>query len=203
VLSGLIPQIYFDYVRGGSPERLLPVFHHNQMDLRSLAALSSRILSLLNDVENLGQDGLEVFGVSRMCEKRGEHTRARKLYEKSIASFLPTETDRAARRSLARLAKREGDFDLACELWKDALGNSRHGYEAYEQLAIYYEHKARDPEQARQIVQQAHNELRRANQVGDITPGAYRDIKARFDRRMERLERKTRRPLLDVLPMPA
>jgi uncharacterized protein len=203
VLSGLIPQIYFDYVRGGSPERLLPVFHHNQMDLRGLAALSSRILSLLSDAENLGQDGLELFGVSRICEKRGEHTRARKLYEKSIASVLPTETDRAARRSLARLAKREGDFDLACELWKDALGNSRHGYEAYEQLAIYYEHKARDPEQARQIVQQAHNELRRANQVGDITPGAYRDIKARFDRRMERLERKTRRPLLDVLPMPA
>lgn len=117
---------------------------------------------------------MELFGVSRICEKRGEHTRARKLYEKSIASFLPTETDRAARRSLARLAKREGDFELPCELWKDALGNSRHGYEAYEQLAIYYEHKARDLEQARQVVRQAINELRRANQVGDITPGTYR-----------------------------
>jgi len=69
--------------------------------------------------------------------------------------------------------------------------------------AAYYEHRARDPEQARQIVQQALNELRRANQVGDIAPGAYREIKARFDRRMERLERKTRRPLLDVLPLPA
>jgi tetratricopeptide (TPR) repeat protein len=173
------------------------------MDLRGLAALSSRILSLLSDAENLGQDGLELFGVSRICEKRGEHTRARKLYEKSIASVLPTETDRAARRSLARLAKREGDFDLACELWKGALGNSRHGYEAYEHLAIYYEHKARDPEQARQIVRQALNELRRAIQAGDITPGAYREINARFDRRMARLERKARRPLLDVLPMPA
>jgi len=54
VLSGLIPQIYFDYVRGGPPERLVPVFHHNQMDLRGLAALSSRILSLLGDAENIG-----------------------------------------------------------------------------------------------------------------------------------------------------
>ena len=121
LLSGLIPQIYFDYLRGGPPERLVPVLNHNQMDLRGLAALSSRILSLLSDAETLGQDGLELFGVSRICEKRGEHTRARKLYEKSISSILPTETDRAARRSLARLAKREGDFDLACELWKDAL----------------------------------------------------------------------------------
>ena len=203
LLSGLIPQIYFDYLRGGPPERLISILNHNQMDLRGLAALSSRILSLLSDAENLGQDGLELFGVSRICEKRGEHSRARSLYEKSIASFLPTETDRAARRSLARLAKREGDFDLACELWEDALGNSRHGYDAYEQLAIYYEHKARDPERAQQIVQQALNELRRADQTGDIAPGAYREIKARFDRRIERLERKTQRPLLDAMAMRA
>ena len=203
LLSGLIPQIYFDYLRGSPPERLVPVLNHNQLDVRGLAALSSRILSLLGDAENLGQDGLELFGVSRICEKRGEHTRARNLYEKSIASFLPTETDRAARRSLARLAKRQGDFGLACELWKDAVGNSRHGYEAYEQLAIYYEHKARDPEQARQIVRQALDELRRGIQVGDIAPGPYRELKARFDRRMERLERKSRRPLLDVLAMQA
>jgi uncharacterized protein len=199
LLSGLIPQIYFDYLRGGPPERLIPVLNHNQMDLRGLAALSSRILSLLSDAENLGRDGLELFGVSRICEKRGEQTRARNLYEKSIASILPTETDKVARRSLARLAKRQGDFDLACELWKDAIGNSRHGYDAYEQLAIYYEHKARDTEQARQIVQQALDELRRAIQVGDIAPGSYRETKARFDRRMERLDRKSGRPLLDGL----
>jgi uncharacterized protein YprB with RNaseH-like and TPR domain len=199
LLSGMIPQIYFDYLRGGPPERLVAVLNHNQMDLRGLAALSSRILSLLADAENLGQDGLELFGVSRICEKRGQHRRARKLYEKSIASFLPTETARAARRSLARLAKREGDFELACGLWKDALGNSRHGYEAYEQLAIYYEHSAHDPEQAQKIVQQAIQELHRAFEVSDITPGAYREFKARFDHRMERLEWKRRRPLLNGL----
>ena len=202
LLSGLIPQIYFDYLHGGPPERLVPVLNHNQLDLRGLAALSSRILALLSDVENLGQDGLELFGVSRICEKRGEDIRARSLYEKSIASFLPSETDRVARRSLARLAKRQGDFDLACELWKDALGNSRHGYEAYEQLAIYYERKAGDPEQALEIVKQALEELRRAIQVGDIAPGPYREIRARFDNRLQRLERKSNRPLLEGLASP-
>src|SRR5438128_7887657 len=199
LLSGLIPQIYFDYLRGGPPERLVPVLNHNQMDLRGLAALSSRILSLLSDAEKLGQDGMQLFGVCRICEKRGEHTRARKLYEKSIASFLPAETDRTARRSLARRAKRRGDCELACELWKDAPGHPRQGYDAYEQPAIYYERNARDPEQARQIVWQALDELRRAIQVGDIAPRPYREIKARFDRRMERLERKSKRPLLDAL----
>jgi uncharacterized protein len=199
LLSDLIPRIYLDFVRGGPPERLIPIFHHNQMDLRGLAALSGRILSLLGDTETEGQDGLELFGVSRICEKRGENSRARRLYQKSIASVLPAETDRAARRSLARLAKRDGDFALACELWKGALGNSRQGYEAYEQLAIYYEHKARGPEQALQVVRQALIELRRANQTGNIAPGAYREIKARFDHRTARLERKSRRPLLDGL----
>ena len=198
MFSGLIPQIYFDYLRGGPPDRLVPVLHHNQMDLRGLAALSSRILSLFSDAENLGQDGLELFGVSRVCEKRGENTRARKLYEKSIASVLPSETDRAARRSLARLAKREGDFNLACDLWEGALGNSRHGYEAYERLAIYYEHNARDPEQARQVVRRAIDELRRANQIGDIASSAYREIKARFDHRMARLERKAGQTRLEA-----
>jgi len=202
LLSGVIPQIYFDYLRGGPPERLVPVLNHNQMDLRGLAALSTRILRLLSDAENLGQDGLELFGVSRICDRRGEQTRARHLYEKSIASFLPRETDRVARRLLARLAKRQGDFELACELWKDALGNSRHGYEAYEQLAIYYERKARDPKQAREIVEQALNELRRALQVGDIAPGPHREIKARFDHRMKRLERNSKKPLLDGLATP-
>jgi len=173
------------------------------MDLRGLAALSNRILSLLSNAEDLELGGLELFGVSRICEKRGEHRRARKLYQKSIASFLPTNTDRAARRSLAKLAKREGDLELACELWKEALGNSRHGYEAYEQLAIYYEHTARDPELAREIVQQALDQLRDAIQVGDIAPGPYREIKSKFDRRMERLKRKHRRPLLDVLAIEA
>src|SRR5438270_8181844 len=74
---------------------------------------------------------------------------------------------------------------------------------AYEQLAIYYEHRAREPEQARQVASQAVAELRRALQVGDITPGAYREFKARFDRRMQRLERKSRRPLLDGLAIEA
>jgi hypothetical protein len=57
--------------------------------------------------------------------------------------------------------------------------------------------------QARQIVQQALDELRRAIQVGDIAPGPYREIKARFDHRMQRLGRKSQKPLLDGLAKPA
>lgn len=199
ILSDLIPRIYFEFLRGGAPERLAPVFQHNQMDLRGLAALSTRVLSLLAAPEALGQDGLELFGVSRICERRGDRVRARKLYQKSIASVLPAATERVAKRSLARLAKRDGDFALACELWKEALGNSRQGYEAYEQLAIYYEHRARDLDQAHEIVRRAIEELRRASRIGAIALSVYQEFKNRFEHRLARLDRKGRRPLLDVL----
>jgi tetratricopeptide (TPR) repeat protein len=197
VMSELIPRIYLDFVRGGHADPLVPVFQHNQMDLCGLAGLSGRILSLLGDEEANSQDGLELYGVSRICERRGEVKRARKLYEQSIASVLPTETDRAARTALARLAKRDGDLALARELWEGTLGNSREGYEAYEQLAIYYEHEAREPRQALAIAREALAQLRRANQVGTIAAAKYRRIKARFEHRLVRLECKAGRTLLD------
>ena len=96
IMSEFIPQIYFDYLRGGSPDPLVPIFHHNQMDLRGLAGLASRVLAVLGDPE-CGQDALELFGVSRICERRGESARARVLYERSIAAEL-------ARRNRARRA---------------------------------------------------------------------------------------------------
>ena len=70
-------------------------------------------------------DGLELFGLSRICERRGEKKRARQLYEQSIATVLPTEADRAARHALARLAEQNGDLLRARELWKSTLGNFR------------------------------------------------------------------------------
>ncbi len=198
IMSELIPQIYFDFLRGGPPEPLVPIFHHNQMDLRGLAGLASRVVSLLAAPEMHGRDALELFGVSRICERRGEMTRARSLYERSIASELPAETDRAARRSLAILAKRAGDFDLARELWEGMAGNSREGFEAYEQLAIYYERRAREPHRAATVARQALAELRKANRLGTIAPHAYRQRREQFERRLARLDRKTGRSLLDA-----
>jgi len=199
VMSELIPQIYFDYLRGGSPEPLVPIFHHNQMDLRGLAALANRVISLLGNPEMHGRDGFELFGASRICERRGEDRRARTLYERSIACELPPETGRAARRSLARLAKRDGDHALACKLWEEMLGNSREGFEAYEQLAIYYERHARQPHRAAALARKAIAELRRAGRLGTIAPHACRAGRARFEKRLARLERKAGRTLLDTL----
>ena len=192
--SCLIPEIYFDYLRGGSPEALLPIFHHNQMDLRGLAALAARIVSVLSTPDAHGRDGLELFGLSRICERRGDAPRARKHYAQSISHALPAETDRAARSSLARLAKRDGDFALALELWEGMLGSSREGLDAYEQLAIYYERRARDLRRAAALAGKALLEIRDANRLGTIASADYRERRRRFEQRLARLERKCADP---------
>jgi uncharacterized protein YprB with RNaseH-like and TPR domain len=200
VMSELIPAIYFDYLRGGSPDGLVPIFQHNQMDLRSLAGLSCRVMQLLADPESRGEHALELFGVSRICERRGEMARAKRLYQQSLTSELPPSAGQVARLSLSRLAKRESDFVLAREMWEAMLGNSREGYHAYEQLAIYYERHAREPHRAAAIARKALAELRRANRFGTIAPVAFRRTRDKFERRLARLERKAgRRTLLDAL----
>ena len=198
LLSDQIPRLYLDFVRSGHAEPLVPVFLHNQMDLRGLAGLANRILSILGDEKTTMQDGLELYGLSRICERRGQAERARRTYEQSIGSVLPMETDRAARAALARLARRDGDLERARELWQGMLGNSREGHEAYEQLAIYYEHDARNAQQALAITREALTQLRRAHQVGMIAADRYQKVKLQFEHRRLRLERKTGNMHLDL-----
>ena len=197
--SDLIPQSYLEFLRGGSPEPLIPIFRHNQMDLRALAALSCRVLSLVANPETCAQNSLDLYGVSRIYERRGELKLARNLYECSVASFLPSDEDRAARTSLARLAKRDGDYTVALSHWQKALGTSKQGLHAYEQLAIYYEHHAREPLRAMEITRQALAELRRAHRLGTIAAAVYQQAKTKFEHRLARLERKAGPTMIDSL----
>ena len=208
--SALIPQLYFDYLRGGQPGPLAGVFRHNQMDLRGLAALAGKIFSLLTTrdssegaepatcatTEGFHEHALELFGLSRMLRRRGDTARARRLYERAIEVGLPVALDLAARRELALLAKRERDYARAASLWENLVRDSADGLDAYEQLAIYYEHRARKPHRAAQLTREALAALRKASRAGGVDPRRLRRIEARLAHRLARLSRKTVRPLL-------
>jgi Tfp pilus assembly protein PilF len=156
------------------------------------------VLTLLADDDCATEKALDLFGASRVCERGGQTKRARKLCEQSITSGLPAQVDRRARKALARLAKRGGDLESACEIWRSAVGNSREGYEAYEQLASHFEHKARQPEKALEVVREALAELGRAEREGTILSGAFLRTQARFERRRQRLEHMTQKVLTSV-----
>src|SRR6201998_454798 len=73
VSSALIPQFYFEYLRGGPTKPLAGVVRHNQMDLRGLAALFGKINTLLDERQSLAaEDSLDLFGLSKFLQRRGD-----------------------------------------------------------------------------------------------------------------------------------
>lgn len=236
--SALIPQVYFDYLRGGATEQLRSVFRHNQMDLRGLAALAVRMFALLSAPETVGEEthALELYGLSRILSRRGQESKARLLYERALGAGLPIEVECMARRELARLAKRGRDFVRANALWEELACPSAHlrrspprhaaplqqgkgttarglnaaletSLEAYEQLAIYYEHHTREPSRATELTREALEKLRRGLRSNRIELGPSRRWEARLEHRLARLARSTKtregRPLFDSAPAEA
>jgi uncharacterized protein YprB with RNaseH-like and TPR domain len=146
VASSLIPQYYFEYLRGGPADPLVGVLRHNQMDLRGLAALFGKINTLLAspDTDRDGIDSLDLFGLSRFFDRRGDSGRAHVACSQALGLGLPAEIRPRAHRELALLAKRRGDHTAAAKLWLELAGDPEDGALACEQLAIYYERRAKD-----------------------------------------------------------
>jgi hypothetical protein len=141
-------------------------------------------------------------------QRRGEPARARELYETALRSGLPRHVERLAQRELAQLAKREQDYTRATSLWEelrqgstsakgkksattleDAQKALEAAIEAAEQLAIYYEHRAKQPQRAAELTTHAITELRSVQRDGGITVSRAHKIENRLARRLARLER--------------
>jgi uncharacterized protein YprB with RNaseH-like and TPR domain len=150
IVSAFIPQYYFDYLRGGPCDPIAGIVRHNQMDLRGLAALFGKINSLLasQDTDRDGVDSLDLFGLSRFFERRGDSDRAEVACSQALELGLPAEFRPRARRELALLAKRRGDHAAAVALWIELSADPQDGVLACEQLAIHYERRAKDPTRA-------------------------------------------------------
>jgi uncharacterized protein YprB with RNaseH-like and TPR domain len=207
VQSELIPQIYFDFLRGGPAEPLVPIFGHNQMDLRGLAALAARVFCVLAAPEAAECDALELFGVSRILRRRGEFERARDLYARTLHAGLTEDIERSARIELARLAKRGRDYALANSLWEELRlipGGSPEAIEALVELAIHHEHRGQDSAMAARLTREALTRVSASCRGGDRPAGRYRNLRRKLTHRLERLNRKTTNALpLETLAVEA
>ncbi len=193
VLSAMIPQHYFDYIRGGPAEPLAAVIRHNQMDLRGLAAILAQIEGLLTAAERSDVDveSLDLFGLSRFLHKRGERDRAHSACSQALDLGLPAEHRPKARRELAQHARRRGDHDHAVSLWQELAAEAADASEeadvidaiyACEQLAMYHERRTKDLERATEFICLALAKVKRLR-------AASRSLYAapRFDRIEEKL----------------
>jgi uncharacterized protein len=171
VLAALIPQHYFDYLRGGPAEPLAAVVRHNQMDLRGLAALVGKIDALLRSDTCIDAESLDLFGLSRYLQRRGDSQRAHSACTQAIDLGLPKEFDRKARRELAILAKRRGQHEQAAKLWHELTADESAGIYACVQLAIYYERRAKHLESALEFARLALAKVRRLRTRSFGAPG--------------------------------
>ena len=196
VASALIPQFYFDYLRGGPAEPLAGVVRHNQMDLRGLAALFGKINSLLSEPAGAANEieSLDLFGLSRFLQRRGEDDRAHSACAQALTMGLPAEFRPKARRELALMAKRRGEHARAAEIWLEIVADPHDGIHAYEQLANYYERHAKDLAKAAQFAKLAVATLRRqrANSRDLFLTARSARLEKKFLQRVARLEKKSR-----------
>jgi len=207
IISSLIPQLYFDYLRGGSPLPLAGVLKHNQMDLRGLAALYGKINSLLDERESslAETDSLDLFGLSRFLNRRGERDRAHSVCSKALDAGLPALFRSQATRELALLAKRRGETEAAASLWHKLVSDPHDGITACQQLAIHYERREKNYARALEFTQLALRKLLR-QQLPSRDPLAVaravrlqEKLTCRLDRlrhHIERLRITTSEPLL-------
>src|SRR5216684_4653249 len=196
VSSALIPQHYFDYLRGGPAEPLVGVVRHNQMDLRGLAALFGKINEFLCETPNAAGEieSLDLFGLSRFLQRRGAEDRAISACTQALTIGLPEEILPKARRELAQMAKRRGEHARAAEIWLEIVADPRDGIHACEQLAIYYERHAKNLAKAAQFAKLAVATLRRqrANSRDLFLTARSARLEKKFLQRVARLEKKSR-----------
>jgi len=198
IQSALIPQHYFDYLRGGPAQPIVGIVRHNQMDLRGLAALFCKINAMLS--KSLGcteeTESLDLFGLSRFLQRRGETGRAQSACAQALAIGLPADIRPKAQKELALIAKRRGDYDRAAEIWKKMVADSQNEVHGCEQLAIHYERHVKDLHRAIECAKLGLAKLRR--QHSSLSRNSHdlywaaRCVKGEklFRKRLARLERK-------------
>ena len=147
-----VPDLYLDYLRGGSGAALDAVLRHNRADLLSLMLLTAdaaRFPRRARDGFAPGSDGArDRARAARLHADAGATAEARALYAACLGSDAPRDVRQSARAWLARTRVRGGDLAGACALWRQMLEEEPDLVEPVEALAKTFEHRLRDPARA-------------------------------------------------------
>ena len=142
----LIPYVYFEYLRTQEIGRLLPIFHHNQVDILTLACLTA-IVPLAFHPPDRAQfsHGAEMVGLARWWRQAEQHDHALALFRQAVDRGLPDELMFRTLWDIACLEKKRGHDVAALPAFTElaASPNPFRGA-AFQELAKYYEHRERN-----------------------------------------------------------
>src|SRR5437868_4299853 len=91
----LIPYVYFEYLRSREAQRLVPIFHHNAMDILTLACLTAIVPAAFRatDPASLARVGVrrgeDLAGIARWLLAADEHEQALELFRRAVEVGLP------------------------------------------------------------------------------------------------------------------
>lgn len=170
VTGAELPGIYFDYLRTGNASGLQPVFYHNSLDIITLAALSVELARVVSNGWSDGWTGddeseenggavdssLDLFSLSRIFERAGVRGQAVSTCRRALKMGLPEPVEVRALLHLSYQHKRQREYEPAAAIWTELAGREREvALTALEELAIYHEHRRRDPHAALEFVEMA------------------------------------------------
>ena len=179
IAGGLIPALYFDFLRSRRAAPLGRVLAHNRDDILTLVGLLGWFGKALRSGEALSAG--ELGGLGRLWEPV-DVDRALACYRGALAAGLSGAAAQAVRLQLARWEKRFARWDVACSLWEEAARDAGFDPRPWEELAKFHEHRRRDFVAARAVVQDA---LGLAEDAG-VSPR----VREAFAYRRARLERR-------------
>jgi len=172
----MIPYVYFEYLRTQEIERLAPVFHHNAIDILTLACLTGIVPWAFRSPGDAPlRHGADFVGLSRWLRQNEHHEEAAALFRRSIDLGLADSLLFRTMWDLALIEKRLGHDSAALAVFTDlAASPNPFRVAAFEELAKYYEHAERNYGMALEFT-------RAALQIGE-TP-ALKKREARLARR--------------------
>lgn len=169
-----IPDVWFDFLKTGTTEKLELVFSHNLQDIHSLSLLLHVIETITKEYpEDISYDR---YALGRMLLFYGR-TEGIQLLENEFHAGK-----REAGQFLSLYWKREENWDNAIPLWEKMNKTGCHLF-SVEELAKYYEHKLKDYDKAISVLDKMFK--------GPLPPAG--DIKERLLHRKKRLQEKKER----------
>ena len=153
----MIPYIYFEYLRTERAFRLVPIFHHNAIDILSLACLTAIVPFAFRSPEDAPlRHGADLLGLARWLAQAERHEEALGLMRRAVDRGLSDALLFPALWEIAMLEKRLGRADRALEVITElaASPNSFRG-RALEALAKHYEHRERNYAKALEMTRNA------------------------------------------------
>jgi uncharacterized protein YprB with RNaseH-like and TPR domain len=142
----LIPYVYFEYVRTHEIFRLMPVFHHNAIDILSLACLTVIVPHAFHaPAQAEFSHGAEMVGLARWWRQAEQHETALSLFRQAVEKDLSDDLLFRTLWDIALLEKKLGREHAALPVLTD-LAASRNPWRAaaFVELAKYYERRERN-----------------------------------------------------------